>query len=519
MKPLFQEYYNLNVQYQELNGKILKNPLYATELDNYNKIIIYLQNTINDKISHTKINQSKFKRNKRGLFDGLGTIIKTLTGNLDSEDGKKYDKILDDMFENQQNLENQLKLQYTLNQNLIQNFNKTMQDIQHNDIILKSRIMQLQTLVQGNFQQQDILYAKDIYNQLALLYNTILNVLQDVENSITFCKLKTMHPSIIKTKDLYSELQKIAMFYKNQLPFDLIYENILDFETILDVYCKIENDQIIYFLSLPIDFEQKYELYYLQSIPTRHEFEFVTIIPNFKYLLKSRDNQIIPLSDICKHSRVYQCSNFLQVHNKATCEKQVLLHENSSHCTYTKLEIEENYIEYIPEINQHLAILKNLEKLKIKCQEATEAKSLKGIYLIKNNDCKIFIHDNEIHYNDKTIGRPQFIRKINFDFNENKISNFSIKLKSLKLGDITSNHVTPIKGIKTSDLHIPSIWTILLYIILLCTCCCLIIFKFKNKRVQHPTADDKGHIQLPEQASFAPVASSWAGGITSPHKC
>lgn len=99
----------------------------------------------------------------------------------------------------------------------------------HNELILKSRIMQLSQIITDTATHQDILFAKDLFNQLIILYNAILNTLQDVENSITFCKLNTMHPSIIKPKDLFLELQKISPHYKNKFPFELKQENVLDF--------------------------------------------------------------------------------------------------------------------------------------------------------------------------------------------------------------------------------------------------------------------------------------------------
>jgi hypothetical protein len=161
------------------------------------------------------------------------------------------------------------------------------------------------------------------------------------------------------------ELFRISEHYENQLPFEPSIKNILDLESLLKVNCKIETNQIIYFISIPINFENDFELYYLQSLPTVHESEFVTIIPNVKYFLKF-NNEIKPLKDMCAKSRIYQCQNEFIDHNNPSCEEEILLHRNTSLCHYTKLNIKKSHIEVIPEINQYLGIFPSEEKITVK---------------------------------------------------------------------------------------------------------------------------------------------------------
>lgn len=46
-------------------------------------------------------NLFSYKRNKRGLINGLGSIVKAISGNLDSEDAVKYDKLFEKINKNQ----------------------------------------------------------------------------------------------------------------------------------------------------------------------------------------------------------------------------------------------------------------------------------------------------------------------------------------------------------------------------------------------------------------------------------
>lgn len=47
----------------------------------------------------------------------------------------------------------------------------------------------------------------------------ILNIVQNIENLLAFCKLKTVYLSIIANKELFKELLKIEPIYRNKLPF------------------------------------------------------------------------------------------------------------------------------------------------------------------------------------------------------------------------------------------------------------------------------------------------------------
>lgn len=507
MKPLLQENEYLNLQYKKLKDGLTNNTILNRETENYDKIINFIQKSINNKINN--VNTHSNKRSKRGLINGLGSIVKTITGNLDAEDGKRYDKILNHIQGNMKNLENQLNLQYTINDKIIERFNSTIKDIEHNDIVLKSRIIQLHNVIQNKLQQQDILFAKDIFNQLIILYNSILYVLQDIENSVTFCKLQTIHPSIIETIDLFHELQKISKFYKNQLPLELKYENILEFESLIQVNCKIEPDQITYFLSLPIDFEENYNLYYLKPIPTKHESEYVTIVPNIKYLLKL-ENKIIPLRDICTKNTVFQCPNHLISRNNANCEEQIILQNNPQQCQYTRISIRENQIEFIFEINQYLAVFSKDEKFISQCEGQTETKSLNGIFLIKNNNCKLFLNKEEITYNEKSYGTPLIINGLHFNISKTKISNFTIELKTLKLENIPNPAVVHQETFRPRVHSQPSLWTIIIYIIIVIGICFLAARWLKNRKLrkiekqeENSTPErDQRKSTLPEEVSF-----------------
>lgn len=61
------------------------------------------------------------ERSKRGLIDGLGTIIKTITGNMENIDAQEINKLISTIQLNQHDIKT-LDSQHTLNQNMIDRF-------------------------------------------------------------------------------------------------------------------------------------------------------------------------------------------------------------------------------------------------------------------------------------------------------------------------------------------------------------------------------------------------------------
>ncbi|KAJ8913984.1 hypothetical protein NQ315_008976 [Exocentrus adspersus] len=409
LQPLFDEYASLNAQYDELRLTYLNNTLVGRELDNYNRIVQYSRSSISSKINNIRIHNRKIS--KRGLIDGVGSIIKSLTGNLDASDGEKIYSILNHMQVNEHNLQNQLKHQYSVNHQTIKNFNETIQDIQHNELIINA-----------------------------------------------------MHPSIINPHDLFLEIENISQHYQSSLPFEVKYENILDFESILKIHCKIDSDRITYFLSMPIYYEREFNLFYMLPIPTKHQSDYLTIIPKSKFFLKdTSDNSIRPLSDMCTQGKWYHCPNNLQVNYRTPCEENILLNQNSSGCHFTRLEIKENHIEAISETNQYLAVFIREEKIVAHCKDSTDTILLTGTFLITRDSCDLFFKEKKLVFQETSHGKPLIISALNLQPNTpHDNPEFQIKLKKLNLKELPIDPIIPITdNLQSYDYHIPSLWTIM----------------------------------------------------------
>lgn len=432
---------------------------------NNDRIITYIQNSIDEKFSHLLINHEK-PRQKRGLINGLGSIIKSITGNLDAEDEKRYTHILKHLESNQYKLNEQLKNQYSLNHELIEKFNKTVETIKHNELELKLKIEQLLHIVVGGTHNLNKLIIYDIYSQLNTLFSMILSVMKDIENSLTFCKLHAMHPSIIKINDLYSELNRIYKNYNNEFPLEPTLENIPEFEKLITVNCKLHSNKIIYFLEIPINYETNFELFHLIPIPSKHETEFVTVILNKEYFLKSYDGQIKSLKDTCTKGTIYQCPNKIEDTDDRSCEKNIILHNDNKHCKYTKVNLKENHVETIEEINQFLVVFPIQETISASCQLGDEIKTIQGIFLISENNCQMKFRNQKLNFQEGTFGKPIILENFKIELDETQIPRLTVELNSIQDLKLPINKFEDIEDYNvTADIANYSI--VILYIILL----------------------------------------------------
>ena len=90
---LINEVENLSEHYNNLKLSLINNTSVTKQISNYDKIILYSKSLILSKLSNLQIHS----KNKRGLMNGMGPILKSLTGNLNASDGVKIFKILNQL--------------------------------------------------------------------------------------------------------------------------------------------------------------------------------------------------------------------------------------------------------------------------------------------------------------------------------------------------------------------------------------------------------------------------------------
>ena len=124
---------------------------------------------LNDKVPLINI-----KREKRGLINGLGSIIKSITGNLDETDKERYDQIIENINVNENKLTDKINTMVKINNNITAQFNNNIKIIKENNILLNKK---LDNENDDNIEREAYIskYNNDIeVNQNKIIANKIL---------------------------------------------------------------------------------------------------------------------------------------------------------------------------------------------------------------------------------------------------------------------------------------------------------------------------------------------------------
>jgi hypothetical protein len=300
-------------------------------------------------------------RSKRGVLNGLGSIWKTLTGNLDSSDGEYYDQCINKLEKDDREIQNLIKEQIQVTTSTIKNFNYTIQKLQideqtfNNDLkIIEDEINKIED---NNYYFNNQLKLINTCEQLLESLVLIESQVNDIIESITFAKLKVLHPSIIiKPEYLLNQLRSQISQNLDHNNFSLhpsVYA-LPVLTNLITLQAYQTNKRIVFILKIPLIEKEKYTLYHLYSIPTKDSKPnlFHTIIPESKYVALSENNrQYLKINSIekCKdlQEETLLCSDLIPFpYENPPCEIEVLTKLTANEkCHPVLLDIEDYNVQ------------------------------------------------------------------------------------------------------------------------------------------------------------------------------
>ncbi|KAJ8976924.1 hypothetical protein NQ317_005096 [Molorchus minor] len=317
-----------------------------------------------------------------------------------------------------------------------------------------------------------------------------------------------MHPSIIKTVDFYNELLKLQKLIKpEQLPLEITLENTLLIEELVEIKCYISNNKITYLLHLPIMYAQTFEYYHLYSIPVLSQSQFKTIIPKDKFLLKNELYYAYE-SNICTGimPSYYVCKklNLKATGDENPCEIQLLQMKNKTTCQQIQVVISNPQFRVLDETAQWIGIFPQKEVVNLKCRRQEEILKLYGTFIIDiPTGCQISTPNKVLGSEQQTINNNQVIFFPELEEQKNDVianMNLSIQLEDAKLDelqDIKQKIIDNQPNLSFIDKvsHIPSVWTLIVYVLIIIVI--LYFFRKKIKATRCRTSVSNGDVQEP----------------------
>ncbi|XP_047522866.1 uncharacterized protein LOC125061448 [Pieris napi] len=445
-------------------------------------------------------------RQKRGLINPLGSLVKMITGNLDYDDAIKYDNLI----KNVKSREHSLEKKTTVISEMIRLVANSTINITNNLEQLSDAINKINKNIKDISIISHVNQITHIYNSFLHNFQIIYTKLTEIENILAFSRMGVLHQSIINTNELINVLRIIEK--TDKLIFKVIPENIVRIEQSMTLKSYFKNNVITLVLEIPLVKKETYFYYKIVPLPiTQPETNLTLIIlPKYPYLI-AKGLKAKSLSTPCKNieEEIYLCDELqTMVPVEDTCILDLMKYSHNVSCKQIPIEFEEIKVELL-QINRWIIYSKSPVDLVRTCDNEILHYTLINTYLLTIEDkCQYNIanHNLRIHSSngEKLISQklplvnlPENL-KISIQSNINPVKLNGVDLTNLKVLSyaLQNSENQSDSVVKTNSV---SLGTIILYVILILslisflaykkikTC---IIFQGRNHPPKNCSSDD-----------------------------
>ena len=338
-------------------------------------------------------------RVRRGIINGLGSVVKAITGNLDYEDAVKFENEILGLRNSIGKIQNSQKKSLYLAENTIKEFSKQIQALNENE---KKIANLLKNTTISNNLVVNRMHFLDLYIQINFSLQSLLDKLIVLEDAMTFAQLGVMHPSIIAPHSLIEEIQNMQKSNRFKTVDSISIKNIHNIEKSITVKAYSTEHTLTFILEIPSIDTDLFDLLHIYSIPDKQNY---TIIPKSKYLALGSEEYSY-LEESCKKitqdTQLCTSLNTQPIEKSEDCIISLIKHQKAN-CTRAKLNLKHGKIQKIEE-NKWLILLKEEEIFRSRCGSKTEYKKITGIQLASiTSDCQLDILNRTLKTNANTI--------------------------------------------------------------------------------------------------------------------
>lgn len=438
-----------------LNRKIIYNPnntqSFSLALRAHAKTLGAISNRINTNLQSIQLETSR--RYKRGILNGIGSIWKAISGNLDAADGEYFNDCINKLEKDDREIQTLLKSQIHIVSTTIKNFNNTIRRLIVDEKTFNNNILKIQTAINDAQIESQMLNAQlntiDICESLLESFIIIEEELRDVIDSLTFSKLGILHPSVIKPDELMQQLITISKnLDHNNLPLQPSLNNLPGLIDLIVLKAFQTDKRLVFVLQIPLVSNEQFSTYHLYSIPTKNvgQVAYHTIIPESKYIGISKDNrQYLRLNSLngCQkiNDKTSLCKNAVPVSlQMAPCEVNVITKLSTENCRPVMLQFEDYNIIKLKK-NKWILILSNRLPFVSTCpQEASRTQMLETNSIITMTPkCTAYIGTTQIYAEEEKSSNhtdSDIIPQIPYDCCEQLPKEKPLELKPIKLQNL-----------------------------------------------------------------------------------
>lgn len=361
LAPLINQLGNIARFFQSINQSLARpapsesNTIYRNAIKNLlkhtNHLIEISRNKVNNLVPHL--------RSKRGLLNIVGKTSKWLFGTLDSDDAVKYDTALKTLTQNQNSINNEIKLQTSLTKNLIENYNRTITTLDKNQRQIEIRLQYLQENDKLNFDNViTYILAQNTLEQIVLNCQNLISFIDNLEDAIMFAKLNTLHNSVISLSELQEIIKHLILIYgQNKIPK---FQNLLTYYQIASLQVSFENNKVMFIIHFPILDSEIYEYFHVYPVPKNN----LTLVPKLPFLILGTSYHQYQEDECTKMENMYLCHDHLQPAVEEDCTVAILREATAKSCCPVPVHMNSHVSEQIS--RQYILIVPAAQPIKIK---------------------------------------------------------------------------------------------------------------------------------------------------------
>jgi len=220
----------------------------------------------------------------------------------------------------------------SLNKKMISKFNTQLENIKHNERILKDQIIEIKRAIESNNNWRMITESKDALTQLILLTLNLKEMMSEIETSISFCGLGKIHSTIINMEILRGIIEQ---------SIDLDFLEIVD---LVKSHCRLQKKSIEYLIEIPVYNSKESKLFQITPIPIFRN-NCLYILDEIEELIVKTGNKFVMAEKCIRIKNKYFCQtnrfraqtcviNIIEAHNDTKC----MYHEISNSLIIRKIK-------------------------------------------------------------------------------------------------------------------------------------------------------------------------------------
>ncbi|XP_052742649.1 uncharacterized protein LOC128198925 [Bicyclus anynana] len=442
-------------------------------------------------------------RTKRGLVDGLGSIVKSITGNLDQTDALHYNQAIKDLKSSENQLVTELNNQVSISKEWMTQYSNIIDNITKNQVKIEQLIYKI-SQADATRDYNLVKYAH-LAQTFLIIDDNVDAISQEIlrlQNVLAFIKVSTLHHSIIQRKSLNNIFSKLRSLYNSD---NIIEVDIREYYEIIRVGYYYKDNKIIIVLKFPIVLPQIYTLFRLSMIPNK--FNEILISPSPFLAIYDKEFRYIE-AECPKTSKWYISYENSGMQNRDTedCIHQLITEQQKlTTCKAARVTIHRPAYDELDE-KHYTMHFPTPSKVRVSCGQDL-FKELKGSYLATiPKSCSITTSDFVIsNMNDHIEGQVLKIMDITSEESPQLQSPTSIELNTINLNHlheintkVSAQHPINIKleATESSIYHT----TIPLYLIIVGIGVSFIAFLIYKKywRIQESIKEAPTEIVVPE---------------------